>query len=117
MSEASIAQFSAPSSWPAKRAFFRVGAIGRTWFSTGLVSSSSGDDRGRQFGAGSQSDRRLPAADRRADGMELGDLAKAVFGDQGGDVLQSLHEATTDTRTAVHELPQPHARAWLAVTS
>ena len=35
-----MAQFSAPVSLPAKRAFLRVSAIGRIWFSTGLVSSS-----------------------------------------------------------------------------
>jgi hypothetical protein len=35
-----MAQFSASISFPAKRAFFIVSAMGRIWFSTGLVSSS-----------------------------------------------------------------------------
>ena len=33
----SRAQFSAPTSWPANRAFFRVRQTGRMAFSTGLV--------------------------------------------------------------------------------
>lgn len=37
---ASNAQFSAPTSCPAKREFFRVRAIFLIWFSTGFVSSS-----------------------------------------------------------------------------